>query len=108
MKQVIKILFAGVCLLNGVSMAFAAKYWTPDAATSNWDLHINNGVIYISSSDFPEHCSNSRAQINIANDAPLDRALYAYLLAAYQAKQAIRIVVDSNETTCKVAAADSR
>ena len=107
MKKILLFLVLSFGLVN-MSSSFAGKYWIPTEYTSNWNLHIENGVIYITSSDFPSHCSHRRAQINIADDRPLDKALYSYLLAAYMAKQSIRIVVDSDDTDCVVDAAFSK
>jgi len=100
-------------LLLMSSASFAGRYWVPvDSSgvsfyTSNWDLYINNNVVYVISPDLPSHCSHKRAQINITLDKPLDKALYAYLLAAYSSGKSLKIVVDSTQTTCVLDAAKS-
>lgn len=76
----------------------AKRYWPSELV--NWNLYLNNGVAYISSSQFAEHCSYSRGQINM-DGTEFNKAQYAYALSAKAKDKKLRYVVDSSDqTTC--------
>ena len=81
----------------------AAPYWT--SQLTDWKVYLGNGVVYVSASNMPSHCSYSRAQIDTSSQVyspTYQRDLYAYLMAAYAAGKTMKIVVDDQETVCKI------
>ncbi|QDO85856.1 hypothetical protein FM037_24595 [Shewanella psychropiezotolerans] len=76
----------------------AKRYW-PSQTLTNWTLSLNNGVAYISSSQFADHCNYSRGQINMSG-TEFNRALYAYALSAKAKGKSLRYVIDNTQTTC--------
>lgn len=89
-----------LCLLLIGSLpmaAFAGRYQTP--ALTSWSMYMNNGVVYISSSQMPSHCTYSRAQINMSG-TEFDRTQIAMALAAYKSKSNIAVFIDSDHTVC--------
>lgn len=76
----------------------ANRYW-PSLKLTQWSLSLNNGVAYISSPQFADHCNHSRGQINMSG-TEFDRALYAYALSAKAKGKGLSYVVDNNQTTC--------
>jgi hypothetical protein len=96
-----KLLFLPLVMV--ASVANAGAYWT--ALLSNWNLYLDNGVAYVDASNMPAHCSNSRAQIETSSQiysASYQRDIYAYVLAAHAAGKTLRIVVNDQESLCKV------
>lgn len=85
-------------LLVFISPSLSAKrYWPSELV--NWTLSLNNGVAYISSPQFAEHCSYSRGQINM-DGTEFNKAQYAYALSAKAKDKKLKYVVDSEHTTC--------
>ena len=80
--------------------ASATRYWPP-AMLTEWDMYLNNGVVYIASPQFAGHCSYSRGEIDV-NASSYNRALYAYALSAKARGKALRYVVDDAATTCVI------
>ncbi|KPZ73129.1 hypothetical protein AN944_00277 [Shewanella sp. P1-14-1] len=80
--------------------AISKRYW-PSTTLTDWSLSLNNGVAYISSPQFPEHCSYSRGQINMSG-TEFDRAQYAYALAAKAKGKSLRYVIDDTHSTCVI------
>ncbi len=64
-------------------------------------MYLNNGVAYISSPQFAEHCSYSRGQINM-DGTEFNKAQYAYALSAKAKDKKLKYVVDSEHTTCVI------
>ncbi|WP_165728390.1 hypothetical protein [Pseudoalteromonas sp. 31A1] len=79
------------------SLANAERYWP--AELINWNLNLNNGVAYITSKQFPKHCTYSRAQINM-NGTEFNKAMYAYALSAKARDKKLRYVIDRTHSTC--------
>ena len=107
MKKIIFILVLNV-LLFAASNAFAGRYWTDNL--QDWNLYVNNGVIYLAATNMPSHCSYSRAQIdtNSSNGGfsqQNNKDLYAYLLTASIAGKSMRIVVSSDQSDCTISGA---
>jgi hypothetical protein len=87
----------------------AGSYWT--GALTDWYVSLDNGVVYVGASNMPAHCSYARAQIDTSSQiysATYQRDLYAYVMTAYAAGKSLRIVVNDQETTCKVYGASDR
>ena len=80
--------------------ASAARYWPPTPLTE-WEMFLNNGVVYITSPQFASHCTYSRGQIDVTSSV-FNRALYAYALSAKARGKALRYVVDDAATTCVI------
>ena len=91
------LLLAIVCLVF-TNNTDAKRYW-PSQALTSWSLSLNNGVAYISSPQFPEHCLHSRGQINMSG-TEFDKAQYAYALSAKARGKSLRYVIDNTQTTC--------
>ncbi|MEC4729039.1 hypothetical protein HWQ46_26355 [Shewanella sp. D64] len=91
------LLLAIVCLVF-TNNTDAKRNW-PSQALTSWSLSLNNGVAYISSSQFPEHCRYSRGQINMSG-TEFDKAQYAYALSAKARGKSLRYVIDNTQTTC--------
>ena len=101
MKKTSGLLF--VALTIAAPSANATAYWTP--MLSDWKLYLDNGVAYVGATNMPSHCSNSRAQIETSSQiysATYQRDIYAYVMAAYTAGKQLRIVVNDQESLCKV------
>lgn len=77
----------------------ATRYWP--AVLTEWRLSLNNGVAYISSPQFAQHCSYLRGQINMSG-TDFDKALYAYALSAKARGKKLSYVVDSEQTVCVI------
>lgn len=94
-------LLLGIAMvLFGVSSAaMAERYWP--ATLTEWSISLNNGVVYISSSQFAEHCAYRRGQINV-NDGAYARALYAYALSAKARGKNLRYVVERASSECVI------
>lgn len=94
------------------SVVYAEPYWT--GPLLNWNLVVNNGVIYLTATNMPSHCSYSRAQIDTAGNGGTDgvtggyslqnnKDLYAYLMVASSlGKQTLNIVVRREDTVCSI------
>lgn len=95
--RIIHLLFV-LCLFVLPNIAEAKRYW-PSQKLTTWSLSLNNGVAYISSAQFPEHCRYSRGQINMSGKE-FDRALYAYALSAKAKGKSLSYVIDDTHTTC--------
>ena len=76
----------------------ANRYW-PSQILTNWSLSLNNGVAYISSSQFADHCNYNRGQINMSG-TEFNRALYAYALSAKAKGKSLKYVIDNTHETC--------
>lgn len=102
MKKIILlvVLYATLCASN----SFAGIFWT--APLQNWNIYVNNGVIYVSATNMPANCSYQRAQIDTTSNFPLsqqnNKDLYAYILSSSLTSKPLTIVVDSDVTTCTV------
>jgi hypothetical protein len=59
-----------------------------------------DGNAYITSNQFPAHCSNFRGQINLVNGSDFDKALYSFALSAKARNKSIKYVVDDTQTIC--------
>ena len=92
-------LIAVLCSLLISPTSFANRYWP--APLTDWTLSLNNGVAYVTSPQMAEHCSYSRAQINMSG-TEFDKALYAYALSAKARGKKLRYVVDDTHTTCVI------
>jgi hypothetical protein len=93
-------LLLGACTAAACMSAFATRYW-PATVLTDWQIQLNNGVVYIVSPQFASHCTYSRGQIDVTTSA-YNRALYAYALSAKARGKAMRYVVDDAATTCVV------
>ncbi|ACA85774.1 hypothetical protein [Shewanella woodyi] len=93
------LLVAFSCLIFANSID-AKRYW-PSTTLTDWSLYLNNGVAYISSPQFPEHCLHSRGQINMSG-TEFDKAQYAYALSAKARGKSLRYVIDNTHTTCVI------
>lgn len=100
--QIRKIAFL-ISLFIFSTTASATRYW-PSTALTDWELYLNNGVAYILSTQFADHCSHNRGQINIDSNQEFDKALYAYALSAKARGKNLKYVVDSTQTTCVISA----
>lgn len=89
-----------ILYLISICSVEAKRYW-PSQTLTVWSLSLNNGVAYISSSQFPEHCRYSRGQINMSG-TEFDRALYAYALSAKARGKSLRYVIDNAHSTCVI------
>tara|TARA_R110001583_G_scaffold103368_1_gene250571 strand:+ start:1124 stop:1441 length:318 start_codon:yes stop_codon:yes gene_type:complete len=96
-----QIMFLAV-LLNLTINANAGRYW-PETTLTSWELYLNNGVAYISSSQFADHCSDDRGQIDI-DSTEFSKSLYAYAMSAKARGKNLKYVVDSTQTTCIISA----
>jgi len=74
------------------------RYW-PSQKLTDWTLSLNNGVAYITSPQFAEHCFHSRGQINMSG-TDFDKAQYAYALSAKARNKNLIYVVDKTHSTC--------
>ena len=95
-----QLLSLGLLLATATLPAWATRYW-PSTPLTEWEMYVNNGVVYIQSPQFASHCSYSRGQVNVA-DSAYDRALYAYALSAKARGKALRYVVDDAATDCHI------
>jgi hypothetical protein len=93
----LSLLLVLVCLVLSYG-ADAKRYW-PSTTLTDWSLYLNNGVAYISSPQFPEHCRHSRGQINMSG-TEFDKAQYAFALSAKAKGKSLRYVIDNTHTTC--------
>jgi hypothetical protein len=98
-KKIILMLLLFPCLSN------ASTIWT--GPLSNWNLTLDNGVIYITASNLPANCSYGRAQIDTSTtysypSPTYQRDIYAFVLAQQAAGKTLQIVVNDSETVCKV------
>ncbi|MCH2041053.1 MAG: hypothetical protein MK185_10510 [Saccharospirillaceae bacterium] len=96
-----QIMFLSVSLSLTVT-ANAGRYW-PEATLTSWELYLNNGVAYILSSQFADHCSYDRGQINM-DGTEYNKSLYAYAMSAKARGKNLRYVVDSTQKTCIISA----
>ncbi|MFA0132071.1 hypothetical protein AB4440_07170 [Vibrio splendidus] len=76
----------------------AKRYW-PVTILSDWTLTLNNGVAYISSPQFADHCSYRRGQINMGG-TEFDKAQYSYALSAKARGKKLEYVVDDTDIDC--------
>ena len=93
----LRLLVMLVCVVFSYSVN-ANRYW-PSTTLTDWSLYLNNGVAYIASPQFPEHCLHSRGQINMSG-TEFDKAQYAYALSAKAKGKNLRYVIDDTQTTC--------
>ena len=100
----------GFLLFVSVSLvASAGTYWSP--ALSDWRLYLDNGVVYIAASNMPAHCQYARAQIDTSTQVyspTYQRDIYAYVMAAHVAGKPLSIVLNDQESTCKVYGANDQ
>lgn len=80
----------------------AGRYW-PEVALTSWELYLNNGVAYIKSSQFADHCSYDRGQINM-DGTEFNKSLYTYAMSAKARGKNLKYVVDSRQTACIISA----
>lgn len=92
--------FFGIALAIISLPVSAGRYW-PSTALTEWEISLNNGVVYITSPQFASHCTYSRGQIDVTSSI-LNRALYAFALSAKARGKALRYVVDDTATTCVI------
>jgi hypothetical protein len=91
-------LVAVACLI--AQQAAATLYW-PSTTLTQWDMFVNNGVVYIQSPQFASHCTYSRGEIQVGN-GPYERAMYAYALSAKARNKSLNYVVDDAATICVI------
>ncbi len=99
---------AKICSLIGVGAIVAVaslpvsatRYW-PTTPLTDWDMSLNNGVVYITSPQMASHCTYSRGEIRVS-DSTFNRALYAYALSAKARGKGLKYVVDDATTTCVI------
>jgi hypothetical protein len=104
-----KIWLGSLCFMLLPLSASAAAYWT--GGLTDWNVYLDNGVVYIGAANMPAHCAFARAQIDTSTQvytATYQRDLYAYVMAAYTAGKPLKIVLNDQETTCKVYGANDR
>jgi len=77
----------------------AERYWP--AELISWQLSLNNNKAYITSKQFPKHCTYSRAQINM-DGTEFNKAMFAYVLSAKARDKKLRYVIDRNHSTCVI------
>ena len=92
-----KLLWIALTILFA-NQTMAGIYWAPNKLT-NWNITLNNNVAYITSSQFAEHCANSRGQINM-DGTEFNKALFAYAMSAKARGKSLSYVVDSEHTNC--------
>jgi hypothetical protein len=84
-----------IALLISLSLlsvsASASRFWTNDLV--DWKLYLNNGVVYVQSTAFPEECTYDRAQIKLSSDEYV-KALWTYILAASKTNEKLTVVLD--------------
>lgn len=68
---------------------------------TDWQIYLNNGVVYVQSPQFASHCSYSRGEFDV-NLGSYNRALLAYALSAKARGKALRYVVDDAATLCVI------
>lgn len=92
-----------------VSNALATIVWT--APLQNWNIYVNNSVVYVSANNMPANCSYQRAQINTSSNFPYsqhnNKDLYAYILSASLANKSLTIVVEDNAPDCTIYGANA-
>lgn len=110
--------FGGYMMLGRVFLLFlfflplsgyAKSYWTQPLA--DWSLYLDNGVVYVTANNMPSHCTYSRAQIDTSTQVyslTYQRDIYAYILAAYTAKKPLTIVVNDQDSICKITGVNDR
>jgi hypothetical protein len=104
MKKVIA--FLTLSLLS--TSVFATRFWTNDL--TDWQVYLNNGVVYVSSPAFPDQCTYDRAQIKLSSDEYV-KALWTYILAASKTNEKLSVVLDHdrnsgpNTVTCVILSA---
>ncbi|MBU1390178.1 MAG: hypothetical protein KJ856_07780 [Gammaproteobacteria bacterium] len=96
--RLICFLFLIVTLCLSLSNAEANRYWPPKTLIE-WSLSLNNGVAYISSPQFAEHCLYGRGQINM-DGTEFNKSMYAYAMSAKARGLKLRYVVDDTHSTC--------
>ncbi|MDM8567927.1 hypothetical protein QUF50_00135 [Thiotrichales bacterium HSG1] len=79
---------------------FATSYWTP--MLQNWNLYLDNGVAYVNAYNMPSHCIHRRAEIEITTDDKYQNFLFDFTLAMYQLRRQLKIVIDNDQTVCKI------
>ena len=94
------VLLIVLSLLVFADVALANRYW-PAQSLTDWTLELNNGVAYITSPQFANHCTYTRGQINM-DGTEYNKALYAYAMSAKARGKKIRYVVDDQATTCVI------
>jgi len=87
-------------LVTPCQTAMAKRYW-PQTTLTQWSLSLNNGVAYITSPQFAEHCSYTRGQISM-DGTEFNKALYAYAMSAKAKEKSLRYVVDDTQTSCVI------
>ncbi|MCP4985225.1 MAG: hypothetical protein GY928_03880 [Colwellia sp.] len=97
MKKLSIIITISLSVAAFTNSAFATRYWPP--VLTDWSLSLNNGVAYISSPQFAEHCSYDRGQINM-DGTEFNKAQYAYAMSAKAKGKKLQYVVDDTQTTC--------
>jgi hypothetical protein len=95
------VIFLAVFFSLSIS-ANAGRYW-PGTALTNWELYLNNGVAYILSSQFADHCSDDRGQIDM-DGTEFNKSLYAYAMSAKARGKNLKYVVDSTQEVCTISA----
>lgn len=94
------VLMVGALVAAASLPAYATRYW-PAVALTDWELSLNNGLVYITSPQMASHCTYLRGQIDVTASA-YNRALYAYALSAKARGKALRYVVDDAATLCVI------
>jgi len=87
----LKKLLLAVNFLVLSSVAIADRFWTDEL--QDWRLYFNNGVVYVTSTSFPEQCNHNRAQMSIDGDA-YKNAMFSYILAASKSGDKLKVVLD--------------
>jgi hypothetical protein len=84
--------------------ALAARNWTKPL--TDWQLYLDNGVVYVTAANMPANCSYSRAEIRtsaVQSGSPTyARDLYAFVLASRSAERPLRVAIDDAESTCLI------
>ncbi len=98
MKKVLCVMSLGVVVSTIAELSHARRCW-PSTVLTELTLSLNNGVAYITSPQFADHCSYSRGQINM-DGTEFNKAQYAYAMSAKARGKNIQYVVDDTQTTC--------
>ncbi|MCW8825584.1 MAG: hypothetical protein OQK78_04075 [Gammaproteobacteria bacterium] len=99
MKKYLGLVISAVTISVYLSTASAVTYWPP--TLTDWSLSLNNGVAYITSSQFASHCSHNRGQIKM-DGTEFNKAQYAYAMSAKARGKKMAYVVDDVQTTCVI------
>ena len=67
---------------------------------SQWDLYIDNNVIYVASSNMPGNCNYERAEVSPGT--ALGNSIYAFALKSQALGKPIRVVTDNAVSRCVI------